>query len=113
MPVRDADAGDEPPAGVRCDAAVLPDGGRACPKNSWGRRFTSPPDQVSKVENGQRSPTGEFIAACDAVRQLSTGGRLASYGSGWRATSGSGPFPGGSRTGPTPRPPRRRCAGMS
>jgi transcriptional regulator with XRE-family HTH domain len=34
------------------------------------------PDQVSKVENGLRSPTREFIAACDGLAQLGTGGAL-------------------------------------
>lgn len=34
------------------------------------------PDQVSKVENGQRSPTREFISACDGLAQLGTGGAL-------------------------------------
>ena len=34
------------------------------------------PDQVSKVENGLRSPTREFIGACDGLAQLGTGGAL-------------------------------------
>jgi transcriptional regulator with XRE-family HTH domain len=34
------------------------------------------PDQVSKVENGLRSPTREFTAACDSCPQLATSGAL-------------------------------------
>ena len=33
-------------------------------------------DQVSKVENGLRSPTREFITACDACPELRAGGAL-------------------------------------
>jgi transcriptional regulator with XRE-family HTH domain len=34
-------------------------------------------DQVGKVENGLRTPTEEFAAACDAVAELKTDGALA------------------------------------
>jgi transcriptional regulator with XRE-family HTH domain len=33
-------------------------------------------DQVGKVENGLRTPTEEFTAACDALPELNTGGAL-------------------------------------
>lgn len=41
-----------------------------------GTLIHSSPDQVSKVENGLRSPTREFTAACDGCPQLATSGAL-------------------------------------
>jgi transcriptional regulator with XRE-family HTH domain len=41
-----------------------------------GARVHFSGDLVSKIEMGQRLPTPEFTAACDAVPELSTGGAL-------------------------------------
>ncbi len=41
-----------------------------------GSRAFCSGDLVSKVEMGQRAPTEEFTAACDAVAELNTGGAL-------------------------------------
>ncbi len=42
-----------------------------------GARVHLPDDMMGKIENGQRVPTGQFAAACDAVPELNTGGALA------------------------------------
>jgi transcriptional regulator with XRE-family HTH domain len=42
-----------------------------------GARVHFSGDLVSKIEMGQRAPTEEFTAACDAVPELNTGGALA------------------------------------
>jgi transcriptional regulator with XRE-family HTH domain len=41
-----------------------------------GARVYCSGDLIGKVENGQRAPTEEFTAACDAVVELATGGAL-------------------------------------
>lgn len=41
-----------------------------------GARVYCSGDLIGKVENGQRAPTEEFTAACDAVAELGTGGAL-------------------------------------
>jgi transcriptional regulator with XRE-family HTH domain len=42
-----------------------------------GARVYLSDDMVGKIENGQRVPTEQFAAACDAVSELHTGGALA------------------------------------
>lgn len=42
-----------------------------------GARVYLSDDMVGKIENGQRVPTEQFAAACDAVPELNTGGALA------------------------------------
>ena len=42
-----------------------------------GERVHFSDDLISKIEMGQRAPTKEFTAACDAVPELDTGGALA------------------------------------
>jgi len=46
-------------------------------QDQLGARVYCSGDLVGKVENGQRAPTEEFTAACDAVPDLDTGGALA------------------------------------
>ena len=41
-----------------------------------GARVYLSDDMVGKIENGQRVPTEQFAAACDAVPELNTGGAL-------------------------------------
>lgn len=41
-----------------------------------GARVYLSDDMVGKIENGQRVPTEQFAAACDAVAELNTGGAL-------------------------------------
>lgn len=41
-----------------------------------GARVYLSDDMVGKIENGQRVPTEQFAAACDAVAELNTGGML-------------------------------------
>ena len=45
-------------------------------QDQLGARIRFSGDQVGKVENGQRTPTEEFTAACDAVPELATEGAL-------------------------------------
>jgi len=45
-------------------------------QDQLGVRISFSGDQVGKVENGQRAPTEEFTAACDAVPELNTDGAL-------------------------------------
>ena len=45
-------------------------------QDQLGARISFSGDQVGKVENGQRAPTEEFTAACDAVPELNTDGAL-------------------------------------
>lgn len=46
-------------------------------REQLGARVYLSDDMVGKIENGQRVPTEQFAAACDAVPELNTGGALA------------------------------------
>lgn len=46
------------------------------PQEQLGARVYCSGDLIGKIETGQRAPTEEFAAACDAVPELATGGAL-------------------------------------
>jgi transcriptional regulator with XRE-family HTH domain len=45
-------------------------------QDQLGARVYCSGDLIGKVENGQRAPTEDFTAACDAVPELGTDGAL-------------------------------------
>lgn len=46
-------------------------------QEQFGARIHYSPDQVGKVENGQRSPTEEFATTCETIPELNADGALA------------------------------------